>query len=135
MNKKSKYFHNKHSKYSLHAHLIFCVKYRKRLLIIYGDQIKDLFLDISNKSDFNITTMEVDKDHIHLMIQFPPKISITSIVRRLKQISTYKLWLSHKVKLKKHFWVEHTFWSDGYFVCTTGDSSTESTKRYIESQG
>jgi len=37
--------------------------------------------------------------------------------------------------MRKHFWKEHTFWSDGYFVCSTGEASTETIKQYIASQG
>lgn len=39
------------------------------------------------------------------------------------------------VDLKKYFWVEKTFWSDGYFVCSTGQASTETIRKYIENQG
>jgi len=89
----------------------------------------------SLKYNDTIITMEVDKDHIHMMIQFPPTLAIVSIVRRLKQISTNQLWKMYGNQLIKHFWVEQTFWSDGYFVCSTGDASTDTIKKYIESQG
>lgn len=135
MQKKSKYFHDSHSKHLLHIHLIFCAKYRKRLLTVYGNDVKSIFMDISDNYDFDIVSMGVDKDHIHMMIQFPPTLAIVSIVRRLKQISTNRLWKMYQAQLKKQFWVEHTFWSDGYFVCSTGDASTDTIKKYIESQG
>lgn len=135
MSEKSKYFHDSHSKHLLHVHLIFCVKYRKRLLVTYGDTVKSVFMGISDRYDFDIVSMEVDKDHIHMMIQFPPTLAIVSIVRRLKQISTNQLWKLYQQQLRKQFWVEHTFWSDGYFVCSTGDASTDTIKKYIESQG
>jgi putative transposase len=105
------------------------------LLATYGDAVKSIFMGISDRYDFDIVTMEVDKDHIHMMIQFPPTLAIVSIVRRLKQISTNQLWKMYGHHLKKQFWVEHTFWSDGYFVCSTGDASTDTIKKYIESQG
>ena len=135
MQKKSKYFHDSHSKHLLHVHLIFCVKYRKRLLTIYGNDVKSIFMEISDNYDFDIVSMEVDKDHIHMMIQFPPTLAIVSIVRRLKQISTNQLWKLYRQQIQKQFWVEHTFWSDGYFVCYTGDTNTDTIKKYIESQG
>lgn len=109
MSEKSKYFHDSHSKNLLHVHLIFCVKYRKRLLVTYGDTVKSVFMSISDRYDFDIVSMEVDKDHIHMMIQFPPTLAVVSIVRRLKQISTNQLWKLYEPQLKKHFWVEHTF--------------------------
>jgi putative transposase len=135
MDKKSKYSHDSHSKHLLHAHLIFCVKYRKSLLLLYGNDIKDIFTEISHKYDFTIDTIEVDRDHIHMMIRFSPTVAMVSIVRRLKQISTNRLWRLYSSRLKNHFWAERTFWSDGYFVGTTGEASTETIRKYIESQG
>ena len=135
MQKKSKYFHDSHSKYLLHVHLIFCVKYRKRLFVTYDDTVKSIFMNISDRYDFDIASMEVDKDHIHMMIQLPPTLAIISIVRRLKQISTNQLWKTHGQQLKKQFWVEHTFWSDGYFVCSIGEANSNTIKQYILTQG
>lgn len=56
-----------------------------------------------------------------MLIQTEPKIAQVQIVRKLKQISTNQLWKSYNKILKKHFWKEKTFWSDGYFVCSVGN--------------
>ena len=126
---------NKH-KYYLKAHLIFVCKYRKLLLTDGIDStIKSCFLEISASSKFDIEIMESDKDHIHLLISYSPDISITSIVRRLKQQSTHELWSKYPSCLKKHFWKKHTFWSDGYFVCSIGEADPETIRKYIENQG
>ena len=74
--------------------------------------------DISKNYDFTIKEMEVDKDHIHFMISSVPKISPLQIVRVLKQQSTIEIWKLHKNELKKQYWVENTFWTDGYFICS-----------------
>ena len=127
--------HNRH-KYYLKWHLIFVCKYRKRLLD--GDMqqiIKDIFSDIEKVSDFVIEVMETDKDHIHMLVSYPPSISVTSIVRKLKQNSTHELWKRYPAWLRHHFWKEHTFWSDGYFVCSIGEASPETVRKYIENQG
>ena len=79
--------------------------------------------------------METDKDHIHLLVSYPPKVSISSIVRKLKQESTITLWKYFPVFLSKHFWKKHTFWSDGYFACSIGEANPETIRRYIENQG
>ena len=78
---------------------------------------------------------KTDKDHIHLLVSYPPKVSISSIVRKLKQESTITLWKYFPVFLSKHFWKEHTFWSDGYFACSIGEANPETIRRYIENQG
>ena len=123
-------------KTDLKIHLIFVVKYRQKLLVNdLRDFVIETFSNISENSDFSINIMETDTDHIHMMISYPPTISVTSIVRKLKQISTYRLWKIFENDLKKHFWREHTFWSDGYFACSIGNASEDTVRHYIETQG
>ncbi len=124
-----------HSKFLLLFHTIFVVKYRKKLLVKLGDEVKSIIMDIAAESDFTIETMEVDVDHIHMLINSVPKLSPLSIVKRLKSISTHRIWINNSTYLSKHFWKEHTFWSDGYFVASIGNASQETVRQYIESQG
>ena len=72
------------SKFLLRYHIIFVCKYRKQLLIKLGDEIKNIMYDIAERYDFKILEMEVDKDHIHFMIETEPKISHLMIVIVLK---------------------------------------------------
>ena len=114
-------------------HLIFVVKYRKRIVDKFP--IKDILQEVSDASDFAILKMEVDKDHVHLLAQSEPKISPLKVVKTLKGISTIILWKNFEKELKKDFWKEHTFWSDGYFVCSIGNVSEKTIRRYIDEQG
>jgi putative transposase len=133
---KKEYHHASHSKYLLHYHFVFCCKYRKKLLkYALETEIKQLFLDIAEKSKFTIDMMEADIDHIHVLVDAPPTLSPFDIVNRLKSQSTFRIWKKFATFLAKHFWEEKTFWSDGYFVCTTGDASTDTIRKYIEEQG
>ena len=133
---KKDYHHASHSKYLLHYHIVFCCKYRKKLLQgAVETEIKQLFYDIAEKSKFSIDTMEVDLDHIHVLVDAPPTLSPFDIVNRLKSQSTFHIWKKFAKFLTKNFWEEKTFWSDGYFVCTTGDASTDTIRQYIEEQG
>ena len=131
----AKYFTKEHSKFLIKIHVIFCVKYRKKLLVRYGGVMKSILLGVAARSDFLIEVLEVDQDHVHMLISYPPTLSVTSIVRRLKQMSTYSIWQMYPNYLAKEFWKEHTFWSDGYFACSTGDASTATVRKYIEQQG
>lgn len=77
--------------------MIFVCKYRKKLLI--GDldnDMKSLLLSITSKSDFEIEVVESDLDHIHFLVRYIPSLSVTSIVRKLKQESTLAIWQKHK---------------------------------------
>jgi len=102
---------------------------------VFEDEIKQIMFDISKESDFAIEIMETDKDHIHFLIDYPPNIAISSIVNRLKSMSTVQAWKKFKAYLKNHYWKEKTLWHDGYFCCSTGDASTETIKKYIKEQG
>lgn len=131
------YISQNHSKHLLMVHLIFSCKYRKKLLIKYGNEIKKILYDISEEKDLNIIEMEVDKDHIHILVQYPPTKSVLDIVRLFKQISTYRIWRQNNnhIYLKKQFWLEKTFWGDGYFACSIGQVSKEIIEKYIQNQG
>ena len=100
----SSYKSKNHSKFTLKYHIIFVCKYRKKLLIKYGEEIKQIIKDISYKYDFDILEIEVDKDHIHILVDSEPKLSPLMMVRVLKQQSTIILYVRHYTELKKHFW-------------------------------
>ena len=135
-NKTNKNYKSKnHSKFILTYHIIFTCKYRKKLLIKYGEDVKQIMYDISKRYDFDIKEMEVDKDHIHMMISSVPKISPLQIVRVLKQQSTIQMWRRYASELKKQYWKENTFWTDGYFCSTIGEVSSKTLKHYIQNQG
>jgi putative transposase len=124
-----------HAKFLILSHLIFVCKYRQKLLVSNGNEVKQLFEEIAARSAFSFETLKVDQDHIHCLVKSEPRISPLAIVRRLKQESTIQLWQRHEKEVKKHFWKERTFWRDGYFCCTIGNASQETIRQYSESQG
>lgn len=118
--------------FSLKMHLIFVVKYRKKLLLGQLDlDMKQIMSSVTTK-DFSFIIMETDMDHIHLMVDYSPNVSVAQIVRHLKQLSTYRIWQLHN--LSSYFWKERTFWSNGYFVASIGNASEETIRKYIEEQ-
>lgn len=136
MSKSNSYISTNRSKHYLKCHLILIVKYRKQLLIgNLGNDIKKIFQLIANNLDFDIGVMETDNNHIHLLIRYIPKLSVSQIVRRLKQISTEKIWKIYSTQLHQEFWHQNLFWSDGYFVCSIGEASPDTIRKYILSQG
>ena len=131
------YVSQNHSKHLLIVHLIFSCKYRKKLLIKYGYEIKKIMYNIAQENDLNIIEMETDKDYIHILVQYQPIRSVLEIVRLFKQISTYRIWRQNNNAnyLKRDFWKENTFWGDGYFACSIGQVSKETIEKYIQNQG
>jgi len=130
------YITTNRSKHYLKCHLVFVCKYRKKLLIgQLKDDMKLIFIAIANTSDFEIEVIESDIDHIHFLIRYKPCLSISNIVRRLKQLSTFEIWRKYNLFLSKNFWKKHIFWSDGYFACSIGEASLDTIRNYILSQG
>ncbi len=127
---------NRH-KYLLQYHIIFVCKYRKKLLMSkqISDDIKQFSYEICQKHKVIIRYMETDKDHIHHMIETESTMSISKIVNLMKSYTAYHIWKRYPDYLRKYFWKEHTFWTDGYFVCSVGNVSEEMLRKYIENQG
>jgi putative transposase len=79
--------------------------------------------------------METDKNHIHLLVKSEPRISPLMIVRRLKQETTIRMWITQNAYLRKYYWPEHTLWSDAYFVDYIENFNKEIVAEYIRNQG
>ena len=130
------YLSKNHSKFLLKYHVIFVCKYRRKLLAgNLASCLKNVLIDVSNKSDFRIEVIETDKDHVHLLVSAEPKVFPLQIIRRLKQESTARLWELYPNELRRWFYREHTLWTDGYFVSSIGNVSQETVRKYIENQG
>lgn len=72
-------------------------------MVSLGEDVKAILADVAERYGFKIIEMEVDQNHIYILIQYEPKWSILEIVRLFKQISTYRLWRTHSAYLKRHF--------------------------------
>ena len=133
----TRYCHGRRAKDLLRYHLILVCKYWKNCLIDRNirDCVKALSFKISEEHDVNILLMETDKNHIHYLIQTSPNINLSNYVRVLKQYTTYHLWEKHNGFLRKYYWHEKTFWSDGYFIASIGEVSSATLQQYIENQG
>lgn len=128
-------FHSKHCQFHLTVHIILVCKYRKKLLIKFGDEIKQLLLSRAAQSKtFEIKSIETDQDHVHMMIDFTPGETVQNIVKQLKSYTVFHIWNSHP-ELEHQFWKQKMFWSNGYFACSIGDASRETIQHYIETQG
>ena len=132
----NRYNHHNRRKYSLKVHMVLVTKYRKQLLKgTIADDIKQKIFNICNSNDWNIITMETDKDHIHFLISYDTTDRVCDIVKLIKQQTTYYLWQKYSSFLSKQYWKKKLFWSDGYFACSIGEVSSTTMQKYIESQG
>lgn len=133
---KDGYHHRSHNKTKLLVHIIFVTKYRKAILTgNLRSDVKQLIFESAKRHHWYIDTMETDKDHIHILLQYPPDDNVRRIASTLKQESTYYIWKKYSGYLKQFYWAEHTLWSDGYFAASVGDASTATIQEYIKNQG
>jgi putative transposase len=123
-----------HAVYDLKYHLVWVPKYRK--MILQGSlakRIREVFAEIAERYEFEIDTMEVKEDHVHLFLSAPPRYSPAGVVQIIKSISA-KAVFKEFPEIKKQLWGGE-FWSDGYFVRSVGDKVTsEVIRRYIKYQ-
>jgi putative transposase len=120
-----------HAVYDTQYHLVWAPKYRKKILTgVVGQRMKELLQEIAQAYDITIEEMEVSQDHVHIFCSFPPRLSITQVVARLKSLSARAIFRAHP-QVKKQLWGGE-FWEDGYFARTVGDKVTaEVIKKYI----
>jgi putative transposase len=120
-----------HTVYETKYHLVWAPKYRK--WILRGDiqkRVEELFHEIAEHQDIEIDTLDVAEDHVHLFVSFPPRMSISGVVGKLKSISASEVFREHP-EVKRELWGGH-FWQTGYFVRTSGDQvTTEIIRNYI----
>ena len=129
----SKYKKLSHVVYRCDYHIVWVPKYRFRILT--GEVKKLIEEDIRMLCDWKrceIQEMSVQKDHIHLVISIPPKISISEMMGILKGKLAIKLFKSYPKMKQKPYWGNH-FWARGYFVSTIG-LDEEMIKRYVKYQ-
>ena len=132
----NKYNHKNRRKCSLKAHIVLVTKYRKPLLQdCIANSVKQKTLSIANRKGCKIIAMETDRDHIHLLLEYDTTDRVCDIVKSIKQQTTHFLWQKHNSILSKFYWKNKTFWSDGYFVCSIGEVSLSTIRKYIDNQG
>jgi putative transposase len=124
----------RHAVYDIKYHFVWIPKYRKRILTKQlKKRVEELFREIAGQYDFEIDSMGVEVDHVHIFLSAPPKYSPAKIVEVLKSISSKEVFKEFP-ELEKELWAGE-FWSDGYFVRTVGDKVTsELIRQYIKYQ-
>lgn len=130
-----------HSVYSLNYHLIFCTKYRRKVLTDkISERLKDIITNISKEFHTNIIEQETDQDHVHVLFKSKPILNISKFINSVKGV-TSRLLFQEFPEIKLQLWKGH-LWSTSYCLLTTVKNSKlllqttlDVLKRYVESQG
>ena len=131
----SKLIRKSHNVSVLMYHIVCVAKYRRVVFNTAVDkQLKETCLEIAKRYEVTFLEIGCDKDHVHFLVQSVPLYSPKRIVQLIKSITAREIF-RRCPEVKKQLWGGE-YWTDGYFVSTVGQHSTESViKQYIQNQG
>jgi len=120
-----------HTVSQLKAHIVWVTKYRYPVLT--GEiqkRCRQLIIQICDAEDIQILKGVVSKDHVHMHIEYPARLSVSNLVKRLKGRTSRRLQ-DEFPELKKRYWGRH-FWAIGYGAWSTGNITDEMVQEYLE---
>ena len=122
-----------HTKYRLMYHLVWVPKYRKRVLKdIIALRLEALLKECAEVNRWQIEELNIQEDHVHMMVQLNTTISICKAVQLFKGGSSRKL-REEFPELEEFLWGD-SFWADGYFAETVGQKNEAIIRQYIQNQ-
>lgn len=119
---------------NLMYHLVFVTKHRKSVFDTEDkrQQLGDELKRIAEQKEITIIQMEIANDHVDLLIQLPPKLAPSDVVKSLKGTSA-RWWFKEFPETKRQLWNGH-LWSNSFYMSTVGNVSKEIVNNYIENQ-
>ncbi len=115
----------------LMVHLVWVTKYRYPVLRgEVQERCRELIIQICDAEDVRILKGVVSKDHVHMHIEYPSRLSVSDMVKRLKGRTSRRLQ-DEFPSLKKRYWGRH-FWGIGYGAWSTGNITDEMVQEYLE---
>ena len=119
--------------YSLQYHIVWCVKYRRSVLIgKVEDDLKALLYELADEYGFSIEALETMPDYVHMLVDCRPQFFPSDMIKIIKGNTARKLFMTHP-ELKEKLWGGH-LWNPSYCIVTVSDRSHEMVREYIESQ-
>jgi len=120
--------------FALHVHLVFVTKFRKR---VFKKEIlvstREVFKSVCRDFGAELIEFEGEKDHVHLLVNYPPKISVSKLVNSLKGVSARLLRKKGYPTIVKYLWGRN-LWSPSYFAGSCGGAPISIIRQYIEGQ-
>lgn len=126
-----KYKSNNNIVYSCKYHVVFCTKYRRKVLT--GDveaRLKELIIEKSDELGISLIEMGIMPDHVHLLIEVDPQLGVHKAVKRIKGFTSHTLRAEFKHLTTKI----PTLWTNSYFVSSVGGAPLDAVKQYVENQ-
>lgn len=134
MTQETDYRRGRHCVFAIHAHLVFVTKYRRGVFRQeHLDSLHRILADVCKDFDAELIEFNGERDHVHLLINYPPKVALSALVNSLKGVSSRLL---RKEFGDFHPWLKRrgVLWSPSYFAASCGDAPIEILRQYIEQQ-
>lgn len=118
----------------IHVHLVFVTKYRRKIFTKeILDDMKNIFTNVCKDFESDLIEFDGERDHVHLLINYPPKVAISKLVNSLKGVSSRLLRKKGYPTIQNSLWGNH-LWSPSYFASSCGGAPLEIIRKYIEEQ-
>jgi putative transposase len=130
----SDFRNGRHVVYRLHVHVVLVTKYRRG--VITG-RVRELLIatarEVCERHDTTLVEADGEHDHLHLLIDYPPKLALSTLVGAIKSNSSRRVREQNWPEVRKALWGQH-FWSPSYCVLSTGGATIDIVKAYITTQ-
>ncbi|MGL5030150.1 MAG: IS200/IS605 family transposase [Aeromonas sp.] len=124
----------RHCVFVMHVHLVFVTKYRRRVFDKAAiDRLKELFTKICGDFEAELKEMDGEADHVHLLVNYPPKVAVSALVNSLKGASS-RVLRKERPDIAAKFYYKGVLWSPSYFASSCGGAPIEIIRQYIEQQ-
>src|ERR1700691_619449 len=126
--------HGRHCAFLMHVHLVFVTKYRREVFtkeII--DELRPIFSSVCTDFEANLVEFDGEDDHVHLLVNYPPKAAVSRLVNSLKGVSSRMIRQKKYPAIRKKLWGE-ALWSPSYFAGSCGGAPISVIRQYIEQQ-
>ena len=134
MNKSNDIRHGRHCVFNLHIHLVFLTKYRRSVFTkAVLEDLKEIFASVCQDFEAELVEFDGEKDHVHLLINYPPKVSLSRLVNSLKGVSSRLIRKKRYACIQDKLWAG-ALWSPSYFAASCGGAPISIIKQYIEQQ-
>lgn len=123
----------RHCVSNLHAHLVFVTKYRFNVIAPYmHGSLQSIFEGVCTEFEVKLVEFNGDGDHVHLLVEYPPKVALSKLVNSLKGVSSRKIKLYHPEIANRYF--KGALWSASYFAGSCGGAPIEIVHSFIKSE-
>jgi putative transposase len=126
--------HGRHCVFKLHVHLVFVTKYRRGVFTkAVLNELREIFSAVCTDFEAELIEFEGEDDHVHLLVNYPPKVAVSALVNSLKGVSSRMIRKKNYPEIKNKLW-GGALWSPSYFAGSCGGAPLSIIRQYIEQQ-